>query len=75
MILTNVDYQLTPGATPVLIPNVPDGSSGCGASNGWYYDDIIAPTQVVLCPDVCNTVQANPQAAITVKFGCATVIE
>ena len=71
----NVEYQLNPGSNPVLIPNVPGGELDCGPSGGWYYDDIIAPTQVLLCPDTCDTVQANPQAAITVKFGCATVIE
>lgn len=71
----NVEYQLDPGATPVLIPNVPAGETACGPSGGWYYDDIIDPSQVLLCPDTCTTVQANPDAAITVKFGCATVIE
>lgn len=71
----NVEYTLAPGDTPVLIPNVPGGETDCGPSGGWYYDDIIAPSQVLLCPDTCTTVQANQEASIAVKFGCATVIE
>lgn len=71
----NVEYQLGPGSMPVLLPNAPGGVGDCGANGGWYYNDIISPTQVLLCPTTCDQVQVNLEAKITVKFGCATVIE
>jgi hypothetical protein len=70
----NVEYQADPMSTPSTIPHVPGGMADCGAGGGWYYDDPVAPQQVILCPETCTVVQANPQAKITVKFGCATVI-
>lgn len=39
-------------------------------SNGWYFDDPEAPTEIVLCPEVCRTVQADPEARMDVGLGC-----
>lgn len=47
----------------------------CSGKNGWHYDDLGAPTQVVLCPATCMTVQADAKAGLAVGFTCEPVIE
>ena len=78
--LVNVTY-LDPTNTSSLIPNV--GTEGnCGASGGWYYNNIASPSSVVLCDNSCNTVTAGiisgailgQSGQLNLEFGCATVI-
>jgi hypothetical protein len=38
----------------------------------WYYDNNAAPTQIILCPDTCADVQADPNGKIKVLLGCAS---
>jgi hypothetical protein len=52
--------------TPV--PNV-DSASDCGASPGWHYDNIAAPTAVELCPSACRGISGS----VELEFGCSTV--
>lgn len=46
----------------------------CAAANSWRYNNTNAPTEIVLCPSTCTTVQANPNAAINVEFTCNDVV-
>lgn len=46
----------------------------CADATAWHYDDVGAPTEVVLCPDTCSTVQAAPEAKLSVDFTCQPVI-
>ncbi|MBU1241414.1 hypothetical protein KKF84_07535 [Myxococcota bacterium] len=71
----NVDYQPTPTDDPQAIYNVPGGIDDCGIGGGWYYDELDPHLQLSLCPTTCTEVSANLQAVITVKFGCATVVQ
>jgi hypothetical protein len=45
-------------------------NQSCTGANTWRYDNTNAPTQIVLCPTTCTTVQANPNAVINVEFTC-----
>jgi len=47
---------------------------GCADAASWHYDDVDAPTEVVLCPDTCAQVQAAPEAKLSVDFTCEPVI-
>jgi hypothetical protein len=47
---------------------------GCTGDASWHYDDVGAPTEVVLCPDTCAAVQAAPEAQLSVDFTCQPVI-
>jgi hypothetical protein len=47
----------------------------CGKPNAWKYNNPTTPTEIVLCPTTCTTVQANPQARIDVEFTCTPEIE
>jgi hypothetical protein len=49
--------------------------SECKNSRGWHYDDLAAPTEVVLCEEACGEVQANSSASLSVSFTCETVID
>jgi hypothetical protein len=51
-----------------------DGMGAC-TGNGWYFDDPVAPTQIVLCPDVCRDVQADPDAQMDIALGCFPILE
>jgi hypothetical protein len=46
-----------------------DGVGAC-TGEGWYFDDPVSPTQMVLCPDVCRDVQADPEANLDIALGC-----
>jgi hypothetical protein len=39
-------------------------------TNGWFFDDPVAPTKIVLCPDTCSRVQASVDGKIDIVFGC-----
>jgi uncharacterized protein YegL len=65
----NVNY--TPGGgTLSTIPYSPD----CSNAGGWHYDSAVNPSQIVMCPSICTTLQADKSGgAVDIVFGCATV--
>ena len=75
--IDKVNVQLVSGNDETVVPNV-GTEAGCGNSEGWYYDDPIAPANVVLCPTSCAHAQdlAGPNQAgkVEVLFGCDTIV-
>jgi hypothetical protein len=67
----NVYYTPT-GGSKMVIPRAPDASA-C-AEYGWYYDIPAEPTQIILCPETCDIVQADTSGTVNIAFGCDTVI-
>jgi von Willebrand factor type A domain len=45
----------------------------CAAGTGWRYDDLNAPTKILLCPSACNAAKSDPSTKVEVLFGCETV--
>jgi hypothetical protein len=45
-------------------------SADCVDEAAWRYDQSEAPTKIVLCTDICETVTAARDAALQVEFGC-----
>ena len=72
-----VNVKLVSGNNETLLPNVGD-QAGCGAGQGWYYDDLAAPANVVLCPTSCDSAQdlagPNQPGKVEVQFGCDTIV-
>lgn len=70
----NVSY--TPGGgSAQTIGYVPGGAADCTQQvGGWYYDDPASPTQIILCPSTCTSVQGDPGAKMDVVFGCDTIV-
>jgi Mg-chelatase subunit ChlD len=66
----NVNYTPSGGGAPALVGGV-NSAADCGSTDGWYYDNPSAPTQIILCPATCATVQADPNPQIQVVLGCA----
>lgn len=68
--IDEVTIEYSPGGvgTPQTLQRVPDAAS-C-VPNGWYYDNNVTPTTINLCPDMCTTVQSDPNAKIEVQLGC-----
>jgi len=58
---------------PNVISRV-DGQEDCGEW-GWYYDDPANPTEVILCPDTCDSIQGDETAKVSVVFGCETIVD
>jgi hypothetical protein len=68
--LVNVELQIGGNAFP--LGRVPTAAE-CGASGGWYYDVLGAPTAIHTCPQTCSMIEANAQNVLaSVEFGCAT---
>jgi hypothetical protein len=58
-----------PQKEDVQVPHA-DNLQDCGQSSGWYYDNNVKPTKIVLCPKSCQAVQSDQKAKISVLFGC-----
>jgi von Willebrand factor type A domain len=63
----NVAYSPGGGAETVL-----PYSADCSNPQGWHYDNLAAPTKILLCQGVCTTVQGDRQGKLTLAFGCLT---
>jgi hypothetical protein len=70
--LINVNYTAGGVGEAVKLPKKLD-KADCGAGPGWYYDDENNPTEIIFCPQSCQTVQADTKAKINVGFGCESV--
>lgn len=69
-----VNVEFDDGAGGTLDIGRVDSPADCaGVSHGWYYDDPMAPTRIIVCPQTCDEIQGFNMASISIKFGCATV--
>jgi hypothetical protein len=69
----NVNYAAGNGDKTTL--KQVGSEDACAGSGGWYYDDIVNPTRIFLCPATCDTVTGDPMAGLQILLGCATVSE
>jgi hypothetical protein len=66
----NVRFQEPTAGMDTLWPRA-QSAVDCRDALGWYYDDLTAPKQVLLCPNSCSAV-ANG-GTLNLSFGCATI--
>ncbi len=66
----NVVYTHGDGVTREPQAQVSDCSSA-----GWRYDDAAHPTEIVLCPDLCDAVHHDLGATIDIALGCQTIVK
>ena len=69
----NVVFFPGGGAPPETIGRVDDASECSMVTDGWYFDDPMNPTKVLVCPQTCTKIQGVQNAKIDIQFGCATV--
>ncbi|MBK8252221.1 MAG: VWA domain-containing protein [Polyangiaceae bacterium] len=70
-----VNFSYTPqgmGDPKVLLKA--DNLIDCAGSPGWYFDNNISPTKIILCPASCATVQNDNNAEVNVLFGCNSLV-
>jgi hypothetical protein len=46
-------------------------SHDCANSSGWHYDDVKAPTKIIICPTSCGSFQSS-SGKVDIVFGCQT---
>jgi hypothetical protein len=70
---TNVEYA--PASAPAQNFLYVGDSAGCvrAPTDGWYFDDPMQPTQVILCDAACDMVKADDRGQVNVVFGCPRV--
>lgn len=50
-----------------------DAVADCAAvEHGWYYNDAVNPSAVLVCPQTCAWIQGLVEAKIEIFFGCET---
>jgi hypothetical protein len=66
-----VTLQMMGAPEPEELPRVAD-AAGCRAEgDGWYYDDPVDPSTIVLCEQICNIVsETDYEEKIDVSLGC-----
>jgi len=68
--LINVNYTPSSG-TPATLVQV-SGEPSCAGAEGWYYDDIVNPSRIILCKSTCDAVTSDPMAKLDILLGCET---
>ncbi|MEO7327360.1 MAG: VWA domain-containing protein, partial [Minicystis sp.] len=71
--LVNFTYTPKGQGTPKVLLRA-DNLLDCNNAPGWYYDNNMAPTKIILCPASCSTVQADSSAEVSVLFGCKSEV-
>ena len=67
-----VNVSFTPqGGKGTTVPKVKNAAA-CKNFAGWYYDNDVKPTAVVLCPTFCKSLG---NGKLKVLFGCKTIIK
>jgi len=69
----NVEFDDGLGGT-TSIPRVDDATQCATVVDGWYYDDPVAPTTIVMCPQTCEEAQVAKNGSINIAFGCETIV-
>jgi hypothetical protein len=67
--LVNVKFTNSAG-TVTEVKKDPDPNGAC--NSGWQYAS--NNTQIVLCPDTCDQVKADPMSKVNVVLGCKTTV-
>ncbi|MEJ7735184.1 MAG: hypothetical protein WKG00_39110 [Polyangiaceae bacterium] len=70
----NVEYTPGGGGQPTTLSKV-DNEAACGAAGGWYYDNPVKPTQILLCPASCQTIGADTEGQVKIVLGCGTIAD
>jgi hypothetical protein len=69
--LNKVNVTFTPGQG--RRERIPKNDTGeCDAVDGWQYSPDF--TKIILCGDVCDRVQDDPEGQVSIELGCRTIV-
>jgi hypothetical protein len=71
--LINVNY--TPGGGSQTTLTQVASADMCGTNQSWYYDNVAAPTRIILCQSACDVITADAAASLQILLGCGTSSE
>ncbi|MBX3182226.1 MAG: hypothetical protein KIT72_09770 [Polyangiaceae bacterium] len=66
----SVIYTPGGGSAETLVRVTDESQCGTAGGRGWYADSNTAPTQINLCPNLCDVVKADDSAQIDVEVAC-----
>lgn len=67
---TRVNLALTIDGQDLPLGYVDSAARCQDVEDGWYYDDPISPTEVLVCPSTCERFQKAENARVRILFGC-----
>jgi hypothetical protein len=67
-----VNVSFTSAGSSQDIGNVAASADCANVQSGWYYDNPISPSMILVCPDTCTLLQAAGDARIDIALGCQT---
>ncbi len=70
----NVEYTPGSGDPSEVFPYVESEADCPPGGDGWYYDDPMMPTYVMLCDGACDKVQSDLTAELEIVLGCVTIV-
>ena len=77
---SKINVEFTPsglvdggGTTPQPVGKVDSEAACAGVPWGWYYDDDMNPTKILLCPQTCDTARQDPQGKVSIILGCSSL--
>jgi Mg-chelatase subunit ChlD len=74
--LNKINFQFSSGGgEPQFLGNVADAAGCDPAKGGWFYDDPLKPSKILLCESSCTSFQTDPTTKINILLGCDTVKE
>jgi hypothetical protein len=68
----SVNIQITIGGMTRDVGKVANVAA-CGSLGGWYYDNEMTPTMIILCPQTCSEAKADNNANVQVLYGCPSM--
>ncbi|HEY3233846.1 MAG TPA: hypothetical protein VGJ84_03965 [Polyangiaceae bacterium] len=68
---TLVNVQFTASGVSKILGRIAYASDCSNYVDAWYYDDQLAPTKILVCPDVCAAFQSATAQQVNIVFGCA----
>lgn len=67
-----VQVEYTPGgATDAQKVDRVDDLASCVGGQGWYYDDNVNPTKLIMCPGTCDMLQNDENGKVQILLGCS----
>lgn len=73
----NLEFSDGGGDTRQLINVADEGACSNAPTEGWYYvrdPQTNQPTQITVCPEVCNDFEAATGAQVNLQIGCDTIV-
>ena len=71
---SKVNVQFTDNGTTDFVYVGDAGSCIKAPQTGWYYDDPMMPTKVILCDQACDVVRGSTSGQVGIVFGCNALV-